>query len=167
MNCVSYPDGFRAVAASVFTALKGDGIYIVRCYAQLERKEEPAAVLESLAGREDPSFHHFKFRLLMAMQRSVKEGVAVDEVYRYWAKYRLDPAVVAERQGWDVEAIRAIELYRAAPTVHFFPTLAEQRAILREYFDELSCSTGAYALGERCPILVLTPRRTADGRPGT
>jgi SAM-dependent methyltransferase len=167
MNCVSYPDGFRAVAASVFTALKSDGIYVVRCYAQLKRKEEPAAVMESLAGRENPSFHHFKFRLLMAMQRNVREGVAVDEVYRYCAKYRLDPAVVAATQGWDVEAIRAIELYRDAPTVHFFPTLAEQRAILREYFDELSCSTGAYALGERCPILVLTPRRTAGGHSGT
>jgi SAM-dependent methyltransferase len=167
MSCVSYPDGFRTVAESVFAALKSDGIYIVRCYAQPEKREEPAAVMESLAGPENPSFHHFKFRLLMAMQRSVREGVAVDAVYRYWAAHRLGRALVAATRGWDVEAIRAMELYRDAPTVHFFPTLPEQRAILREYFDELSCSTGAYTLGERCPMLVLTPRRTARGRCAT
>lgn len=167
MNCVSYPDGFRAVAASVFQALKSEGIYVARCYAQPERKEEPAAVMESLAGRENPTFHHFKFRLLMAMQRNVNEGVAVDEVYRYWAQYGLDPAVVAERQGWDVEGVRDIQLYRGASTVHFFPTLEEQRSLLREYFDELSCSTDACVLGERCPMVVLTPRRAAGGRPGT
>ena len=122
--------------------------------------------MESLAGRENPTFHHFKFRPMMAMQRSLKQGVTVDEVYRYWAKYDLDPAVVAKRQGWDVEGIRAIALYRDASTVYFFPTLEEQRAILRECFDELSCSTDAYVLGERCPILVMTPRRVAGGRHG-
>ena len=147
MNCVPYPDGFRAVAASVFQALTSEGIFIARCYAQPERKEEPAAV--------------------MAMQRSVREGVAVDEVYRYWAKYGLHPAAVAERHGWEVEGIRAMELYRDASTVHFFPTLEEQRGILREYFDELSCSTGAYVLGERCPMLVLTPHRAAGRRSKT
>ena len=167
MNCVSYPDGFRAVAASVFQALKREGIFVARCYAQPERREEPAVVMESLAGRENPTFHHFKFRLMMAMQRSLKQGVAVDEVYRYWAKYDLDPAVVAERQAWDVEGIRAIALYRDASTVHFFPTLEEQRSLLREYFDELSCSTDACVLGERCPMLVLTPRRAAGERRGT
>ena len=47
--------------------------------------------------------------------------------------------------------------------VHVFPTLAEFRSVLHEFFDEVSASTPSYSLGDRCLRFVLrtTLRRLA------
>jgi SAM-dependent methyltransferase len=157
MNCVRYPDGFRKVAASVARALRPDGLLVLRCYAQLEQKEDPDRVLASLSKGDMPSFHYFKFRLLMALQEDAREGVAVADVYRCWVRSGIDPARLAASRGWDPATIRTLDLYRDSSTVHTFPTLAECRSVLREYFDEVSCSYASFPLAERCPMLVLKP----------
>ena len=161
MNCVRYPDGFRALSAQVSDILTDGGIFVLRCFLQPARKERPEDVIADILREPIPTFHHFKFRLLMAMQRSAWQGIAVDEVYRFWVSRNLDESLLISRAGWEKLAIDSIKLYRGTDTVHTFPTLAEIGSVLHERFQEVSISTPSYNLGERCPILLLRPKRNA------
>jgi SAM-dependent methyltransferase len=157
MSCVRYPEGLRNLAAAVARVLRSDGLLLLRCYVQPRQKEDLGRVLVGLSNGENTSFHHFKFRLLMALQEDARQGVAVADVYRCWARSGIDPERLASSTGWNLATIRTLDLYRDSTTVHTFPTLAECRSVLREYFDEVSCSFATYPLAERCPMLVLKP----------
>lgn len=157
MNCVLYPEGYRQMAAEAHRVLRHDGLLILRCYIQPAVQERPDDVLTDIFREPIPTFHHFKFRLLMAMQHSTQAGIGVDDVYRYWAAHNLDARLLSSRPGWEQSAIDTMELYRDSVTVHTFPTLAEYRSVLNEFFDEISLSSLPCNLGERCPILVLRP----------
>lgn len=159
MNCVKYPEECRAFARSARAAVKPGGILILRCYAQPEVQDGPEKVLEDALGGKIPTFTQFKFRLLMAMQHSAREGIAVNEVYRFWARRKAVESLLVERTGWRRSEIDTIELYRGVATVHTFPTLAESRRALSEFFDEVTVSFPTYFDGERCPRLVMTPKR--------
>lgn len=159
INCLQYPDGFRALAENIRCVLRDDGILVLRCYVQPASKELPEQVFSDMLCANIPSFHQFKFRLLMAMQPSTEQGIAVNEVYERWANSNIDQERLMAETGWEKRAIQTIEFYRAKETVHTFPTLTELRTVLLEFFDETSFSIPAYPLGERCPSLVLRKRQ--------
>lgn len=163
-SCVRYPHDLRAVIAEVRRAISADGILILRCYIQPAQQESPDDVIADMLRGAIPSFHAFKLRLLIAMQKSVEEGVVLDTVYRYWNNRRIDVAGLTLSTGWPAALIRSLELYRGTNTVHVFPTLPQLRAVLAPFFDEISLSTPSYPLGERCPILIAAPRH--DSRSG-
>ncbi len=166
-NCVRFPEGLRKLAAEAARVLDPAGCLLLRCYCQPERKEDPAEVMRGLWDGEDPSFHHFKFRLLMAMQQTARGGVRLGDVYRYWAQSGTAAERLAEARGWEVSAIQTIDAYRDSPTVHAFPTLAEFRSVFGDYFVEASCSSAAYPLAGRCPVLALKPRGRAAPENGS
>jgi hypothetical protein len=155
INCLRYPDGFRRLAASVREHLTDEGIFVLRSFVQPERQEEPLAVFGDLL--QSPSFHHFKLRLLMAMQHSVERGIPVNDVYRFWTSREMDRDRLISRTGWPGEVIDTIELHRGPNTVFTFPRLDELRSVLSGFFTEVSCTLPGYPLGDRCPILVLRP----------
>jgi SAM-dependent methyltransferase len=156
LNCLPYPAGYRALATEVSRLLTRRGTFVARCYIQPDERESPEAVAAAVGAM--PSFHHYKFRLMMALQRTAREGIAVDEVYRFWASHIGRHAIPAG-PGWEPEVVQTIERYRGTETVHTFPTLAELRAALHGVFDEAGLSVPSYPLGERCPTLVWRPRR--------
>jgi SAM-dependent methyltransferase len=160
-NCVPYPDGFRALRDSVHQVLREGGVFVLRCFTRPAPGEHPDDILSCLAGGGIPSFHHVKFRLLMAVQESTEAGVAVDDVYQWWARKQIDTVALCARTGWDRHSVEMMELYRGSNTVHTFPTLEEVHSVLDESFDEVSTSIPSYHLSERCPIFVLRskPRR--------
>jgi SAM-dependent methyltransferase len=163
INCVRYPTGSRGVAAEACRVLREDGILVLRCYVQPAVQESPEDVIDSLRKEPDPSFHHFKLRLLMAMQPSAEQGVAVDDVYRFWARQRLSSEALEAQTGWDRAAIETIEMYRETDTVHTFLNSQELETLLAEFFDVVSVSTPFL---ETCQIWVLKLRRLVDGDGG-
>lgn len=164
INCLRYPEGFRRLAAGLHGVLSDDGLFVLRCYLQPDLQESPQDVVDRIA--DIPSFHHFKFCLLMAMQPGVREGIAVHRVHQFWTSLKPEEEALAARTGWERAAIRTIELYRGANTVHTFPTLGELRTVLLEFFDEMSLTTPSYPLGDRCPTLVLKPLPRTSRRRG-
>jgi SAM-dependent methyltransferase len=159
MNCLRYPDGFRRLCESVCRVLKTDGIFVLRCYVQPDSQEDPDTVFAGALTGTIPTFHQFKFRLLMALQASTQDGIKVDDVYRYWASRPHQKTDWPSRAGWSREDVETMDLYRGSSTVHTFPTQAEWHAALHEFFEEVSISTSPYYLAERCPTMVLRPRR--------
>lgn len=155
MNCLRFETSLPALATEVRRVLEPEGLFILRCFAHPPVKEDPAAVVREL--HRHPSFHHFKLRLMMALQPSAECGMPVHDVYRYWTRCDVDRASLAAQTGWSRESIDTIELHRGPNTVHTFPTLAEFQAVLSKFFSEISVSTPSYFLGESCPTLVLRP----------
>jgi SAM-dependent methyltransferase len=163
-SCLRYPSGFQALAAEIRRVLRDDGMLILRAYIQPRRPERAEDLVADLLRGAIPSFHWFKFRLLMALQESTERGVPVEEVYRYWASQNIDEAALIAQTGWDAAGIRMIELYRGTDTVHTFSTLAELREVLLEFFEEVAISTPSPVMADRCPILMArlrgNPRRS-------
>lgn len=159
MNCLRYPDGFRALAKTAWGVLRKDGILVLRTYLQCAEPESPEELYGELARRSVGSFHAFKLRLLMALQRCPVEGIAVNRAYRSWMSRGLNPRELPQGSGWKKSAIETIEFYRETDTVYAFPTFAELRSVVRPYFEEVATLIPAYELGDRCPILVLKCRK--------
>lgn len=166
MNCLRFPAPVRALAESVHAVLRDDGLFILRCYARPTPCERPGNVFADLLHNDIATFHHFKFRLLMAMQQTSQQGVCVNDVYNVWARHEIDVPDLCGKTGWAPEAVRTIELYQGSGTVHTFPSLPEFRSVLHDLFEELSVSTHSYELSECCPTLVMRPRRAGRGRKG-
>jgi SAM-dependent methyltransferase len=158
MNCVRYPDGFRALARSVRSVLRPDGVLLLRSFVRPEGQGSLEQVFADLFQGKFPTVNHFKFQLLMAMQRSTKQGIVLDDVYREWVRRNINKDKLMAITGWEKQATRSIELYEGQDVVHTFPTVSELRSVLAEFFDEVSISTPAYFLGDRCPSFVLKPR---------
>jgi hypothetical protein len=162
-NCLAYPQEFRAMAAAIFAVLKDAGILILRCYLQKAAPESPEQVYADLRRGTIRSFHAFKLRLLMALQNNAQEGIAVRHAYGSWADHHLELGSLPSGQGWRKSAMDTIEYYKNSSTVYAFPTLAAMRGVLGEFFEEVSLLTPSYELGERCPTVVLRPRRNTSG----
>ncbi len=156
INCLPYPEGYRALARVVSGVLVDGGILALRSYLQADERETAEQVAADVAAI--PSFNHYKFRLLMALQPSVRQGVAVDDVYRFFAGQHPGGRGLPRGPSWQPAVVETIELYRGSRTVYSFPTLAELRDILGERLQEVGCTVPSYTLGERCPTLVWASR---------
>jgi hypothetical protein len=145
------------LAANVSSILKSEGTFLLRCYLQPPIKEQPEEVFEAMHRGEISSCHHFRLRLLMAVQHDTHKGVSLAEVHRHWANRdvlgRLPSGV-----GWEKQAVDLIEFYAGSETRYWFPTLPQLREILSEHFDEEAIHFGSGELGERCPTLQLRTR---------
>ena len=157
MNCLRSHQ-HQAFARSLHAALKPEGILTLRCFAQADPQERPDQVVADALRGTIPTFTQFRFRLLMALQPSAREGIAVKNVYRFWVTIESE---IRSRAVWPSSDIDVIEIYRDGSAVHTFPTLAECRASFSEFFDEISVSFPTYYAGDRCPRFVLAPRRSA------
>jgi SAM-dependent methyltransferase len=163
LNCVRHPEAANAVCQSLRGLLTGDGLLLLRCYVRPEEPERPEQIFDDMFGGAILTFSQFKFRLYLAMPQDLRSGVALDDVYRLWASYSIEPARVAALTHWPLPEIQTIEALRDSSTVHTFPTLAEFRCLLHEHFDEAGMVTPSYPLGGHCPIFILRPRPGARG----
>jgi SAM-dependent methyltransferase len=159
INCLRYPGGFDDFAAAVSSVLRPNGVLILRVYLQAVPRESADDVLSDAGSIS--SFHALKLRLLMAMQKTAFDGVAVNDVYRWWRERNIDLRLLPNADGWAKTDIGTIEFYRGSSSIYSFPTLSELRSQLLEFFDEVSISVPPHDMGERCPVLVLKPCRKA------
>jgi len=153
-----YPDGHRAMLASIRRVLAPRGLLVLRYFCRAETDETPGRVFGELREGKIGNFHIFKWRLAMALQASVAQGVAWGEVWDAWNAEVRDPEAVLKRLGWKPEVLRTIEVNRGSVDRVTFPRLSEIRQVLGETFDVLQSYVPGYEMGERCPILVSKPR---------
>lgn len=153
-SCMDYPDGYRALAASLHRVLQQQGLLIMRLFVRPEEREQPRAVFEDLLAGRIRSFHTLRWRLMMALQEDPREGVPVGEVLRAWKEEGIDWDTVVARTGWPAEAMHTV---LNTDTRFSFPTLREVRAALSDYFEASAVHVGQYELAERCPTVVFRP----------
>lgn len=151
----------RALASpltqSVHRVLKAGGTFLIRVYVRPDVDVAPAAVWEQLLAHRFGSFHIFKFRLLMSLHDGAGE-VRVADAWEYFASRCAQPAHLAGRLGWPLDEVRTIGAYRGQAAVYWFPTVAEFRARVAAWFEEIACLWPDYEMGELCPTFVLKAR---------
>ena len=153
-----YPHEQRAALQSFHRVLSRDGLLVVRYFCAPDRAEDPKQVFDDLLAGRIGSFHAFKWRLAMALQRSAEEGVAWGAIWDAWHAWVRDPEAMMRARRWPVAQLRTIDVYQGASARISFPTYAEAKALLAETFDPAQTIVPGYELGERCPIVIARPR---------
>jgi hypothetical protein len=153
-----FPQQTKEIVRRAHALLRADGLLVLRCYTQSSPKESVQEVFHALSAGEIPTINHFKFRLFMAVQRDAEEGAPVKDIYRAWANNRIESDVLTQRFKWTRAAIDTMEFWRDGDTVYTFPTLQETLDVLQEHFEICSLQAPQDGLGQRCPIVVATPK---------
>jgi SAM-dependent methyltransferase len=83
-NCLEYPGGMQAAASALKRTLHPDGLLVLRLFMRPDVCESPEELVRAAGAGGIETVHQFTFRLLMALQRRVHDGIAVRDVYRYW-----------------------------------------------------------------------------------
>lgn len=156
-SCLAYPDGYRALAASIHRVLQDQGLLIMRFYMRPEADETLEDVFGDLMAGRIGSFHAFKWRLDMVVQPSSQEGVRLDDIWKTWVGAGIDRNALMVITGWSEETISTIDYYAGSGISFSFLTVKEVRAVLFESFEEIAVSVAGYELAERCPTLVFRP----------
>jgi hypothetical protein len=156
-NCLTYPHGLHALSSTVCELLRDSGLLILRCYLQTEPHESATDLLAGALDGEIPNFHEFKLRLLMALQTSPTDGVAVHDVYQ-WLNHHAGFPSLSWTTVWTRAEVETLHHYDGSPTVYSFPVLGDLRSAFGDGFDEIANLTPSHPVGSRCPILVFQRR---------
>jgi hypothetical protein len=148
----AYPDAQRALLAEMKRILSPSGLFVYRHYAQVEKQESTAQVLDAARSGSIGNFHIFKWRLGMALQSDSLSGVRQHDIWTVWKQAGIDPARLPQ-PGWSERAVGTIELYRDKQARLYFPTLREFRALVEEHYTGVEVRFPTYELGERCPVI--------------
>lgn len=154
---LGWPDSQRIVCQEIRRVLAAKGRLVLRLFVRPETREPLENILEDLHAGRIGSFHAFRWRIAMSLQRDLDEGVHVRDVWKIWQELSFDRDALARRLGWPRDSIDSIDAYREAESRLWFPTLPEARTLLAEQFRELACHVPAYELGACFPTLLLAP----------
>jgi SAM-dependent methyltransferase len=160
LNCLPHPGPAANAMREVARVLRPGGLFLHRCYVRQDPPETPQQVVDDLVQGRIATFPEIKFRLLVALQRSTEEGLAVRDVYEFWRSLDFDWNSFAHVPGWEPELVATMANYKDSPTVYAFPNLAEWRGLFVRCFHEVSLRPASYRFGDQCPLLVL--RRCGD-----
>lgn len=148
----------RIAAGEIERVLVPGGALILRLFLRPEIAESLELVAQEAAAGRIGSFHAFKWRLLMAVQRDANEGVRLGAAWDAFETHFADRAALARQTGWAPEAIATIDTYRNADGRYCFHTLDEFAAAIAPAFGLVSADYPGYELGERCPLIVARRR---------
>jgi hypothetical protein len=138
--------------------LKPDGRLIARVFASPEKKETLQNILADLKANRISGFDILKWRLAMALQKNIRRGVVVGDIYRAWTDIGKEIPFFPMRTGWRPETMNTIKLYDGRTNAYTFPTVAELNTVFLPVFDAVSTTIPEYDFGPCCPILVYRPR---------
>jgi len=154
LTCLSWPDGYARLFATLARLLVPGAKAAIRCYAAPERTDAPdALVAEAFAGRGG-GFAAFKWRLAMAMAHD--PNVPVVAIRQSFDGLVPDRDALAAATGWTRAAIDDVDAYGRVDLTYSFPTRGQLLDCARPYFPTAEfVETEGYELAERCPLLVL------------
>jgi hypothetical protein len=155
---LDFPRQYRTLAGIARDALASDGVVITRFFVQPTASETPEAVIDDLLANRIGSFHAFKLRLAMALQRSASSGARMGDVFSAWTDAGIHVEALATMTGWPRAVIETINLFDGKDSRLSFPSVLQMEAPMSEHFDKLDERYLPYELGERCPILSFRPR---------
>lgn len=151
LSSLAYPQKQLEFFRAMRNVIRCDGLLIMRFFIQRDEPERPESVFKDLAEGRIGNFHVFKWRLTMSLQTTASEGVRVNNVWQAWN----DAGVITD---WPHQEVETIETYKGSDHRLTFTTMQEIREVHAPFFEERECIVPGYELGERCPILVYSPR---------
>jgi SAM-dependent methyltransferase len=151
----TYPHQQDSLAEELGRVIVPGGIVAFRLFVPPRQPESRTAVLEALLTGQIPNLNVLKLRLGMALQDEPSSGVRLGDVYREVAAIEPSLSSLAERLGWPLQHLSAIETYRDSPIRYHFVNEAQVVESFRHGGFHLVCLRyHHYELGDRCPIAV-------------
>jgi len=144
---------YPAVIGDVHRVLKPGGRFALRCFVHPDDDEPIDRVFDDLEANKIGSMHALKWRIAMALQKTIVDGVVVSDIRDCFNAHVADRQAAARRLGWPVEAINTIDAYTGSSVAYTFPTLAEITEAVAGRFEITSITHPSYELGERCPVI--------------
>lgn len=160
-HLLSYPHDQRRLLDGLRRVIAPRGLCVLRLFVPPLQRETPTAVLDDLLGGAIPNLNILKLRLGMALQSSRECGVVLADVWRALHDAAPDFVELADRLGWPLPHLLAIDSYRDCPSRYHFLSVAEvcEQFVARPGgFSFVECRTPTYALGERCPVIAFRRR---------
>lgn len=157
LTALSYPDQYRQLAGLVSRWLKPEGRLLFRVFARPEKAETLEAILADLRANRISKFDILKWRLAMMLQKSIGEGVVLDEVYRAWANIEREHPLPLAQTGWPAATVNTIKLYEGRMERYTFPTVKELDDAFSPQLRRASIVEPGYDFGHCCPIVSYCP----------
>jgi SAM-dependent methyltransferase len=161
LHLLAYHGEQQRLVRMLHSVLSDRGLCILRLFAPPAKQESPETVLHDLLNNGVPNLNILKLRLGMALMQSAEAGVELGTIWRTLHETAPDLAALAARIGWELEHLMVINTYCASSARYHFVTFDEVSGLFcREPggFMVSSIRTPSYALGERCPTVVLQRR---------
>lgn len=160
LHLLDHPASQRKLVERLHDVLAPGGRCVFRLFTPPEERETPEAVLADLGAGRIANLNVLKLRLGMAMQGSAESGVAVREMWETLRALAPSWEALAERLGWPLEHLLAIELYRSSEARYHFTDIERVKALFCAggRFVYLGHEHAGYTLGERCPVIVFERR---------
>lgn len=153
LTSLSYPDQYRQIARLISRWLKPEGRLILRVFARPPKAQAFEDILADLRDGRISKFDILKWRLAMMLQKNIREGVLLDDVYRAWATIENEHPHLLARTGWPAATMNTIKLYDGRRERYTFPTLNELDEALSLHWRRGSTVEPGYDFGECCPIV--------------
>lgn len=153
-----YPQGLEQLARELHRVLVPCGLCVIRTFVRPPCREKTAEVLNDLWAGNVPNTNVLKLRLGMALQDDVREGVTLAEIWNTLHRAAPDLNRLAKQIGWEPEPLLAINAYRDCPNRYSFHSMDEFLSRFVEQpggFTTNAIRVPHYALGDRCPTVVL------------
>ena len=152
------PDGQARLAATLAAAIAPRGRFITRLFTPPARPETPDAVIAALMSGQIPDLNCLKLRLGHALMDSASAGIELGHVWAFLRNECGDWVSLAEKLGWELEHLTAIDAYRgSAARYHFVTTEQFESTVCAPPtgFAIRSIHTPNYAMGTQCPTVVV------------
>jgi SAM-dependent methyltransferase len=162
LNILPNLDAIKKVIEAVRDVLTVDGLFVLRAFTRPDTAETTAEVIRAMLQGKIGSVHVAKWRLAMALHGTLADGVELQSIWKVFNE-SCERNQLSRYTGWSEESIATIDSYQGVSARYFFPTLTEFRELLNDSFREERHHCFDYELGERCPTLVLAPRKTQNG----
>jgi Methyltransferase domain len=169
LHLLSYPQEQQQLVRILCSLLSDKGLCIFRLFVPPKDRESPDTVLQDLLEGRISNLNILKLRLAMSLQDSAAKGVELKKIWCAIHEITSDLEGLAEKIGWPIEHVLAMNIYRDSTARYSFVTV-------NQAYDLFCCNSGgfklryvhvpSYELGERCPTIVLQRRsNTSDLEP--
>jgi hypothetical protein len=160
LSLVEYPGQLQRLVHVLLRCTAPDALCLFRLYVHPAVQETAEQVLRELSQEKIPNLSALKLRLWTALERD-GQGVKLADVWE--AAHHLAPEgmALARHIGWPAEQRAALDAYRHCADRYYFPSVAQVRGAFCASPGGFECPevhVPAYALGDRCPTLVLRRR---------
>lgn len=151
---LDYPNGYQGVLREIHRVLSPGGSLVMRYFCRPGQRETFAHIAEDLRSRRIGNIHVLKWRVAMALQGTIQEGVPVDKIWHAINEIVPCREELERHTGWSRVEIDTFDVFRGSSAKFTFPSLDEVREISTPLFQEMSVQIPDYELGSCCPTLV-------------
>ena len=153
---VPYPSVSRALVQSIHRVLAPNGLCTVRLFVPPAVAESPETIVDDMINGRISSLNVCKLRLWMGLQPSYEEALEIGKLWQAIHDACPDWELLAEKAGWTLEHLMAIEAYRERPARYHFVDVGTVQSLFcmdPGGFELVDVVYPAYERGEQCPIV--------------